>query len=172
MNPFIAEVCWWGGNFAPRSWAFCSGQLLSIASNTALFSIIGCTYGGDCRTSMALPDLRGRVTLGAGEGPGLAYYQLGQRGGQENVVLTVFDLPSHSHTVKPKYSDIPGVNSPANAYVGTLPTGTNHVGTVPSGNMASATVGFTGGTQSHNNMGPSLVTSHIIALFGVFPSRN
>ncbi len=172
MNPFIAEVCWWGGNFAPRNWNFCNGQLLAIASNTALFSLIGCTYGGDCRTSMALPDLRGRVTVGEGTGPGLFSYQLGSRGGQEDVVLIVPTIPSHSHIVKPKYSNAPSVNSPANAYVGELPTGTNHVGTSPNGNMGAASVSNTGGTQSHNNMAPWLATSHIIAMFGIFPSRS
>lgn len=172
MNPFIAEISWWGGNFAPRSWEFCNGQLLAISSNTALFSLIGCTYGGDCRTSMALPDLRGRVTLGEGNGPGLSDYQLGERGGQEDVVLMITQLPSHNHVVMPKYSNAPSVNSPANAFVGELPAGTNHVGTVPSGNMGTASVTNTGGTQSHENMAPFLNTSHIIALYGVYPSRS
>lgn len=171
MNPFIAEVGWWGGNFAPRTWAFCNGQLLAIASNTALFSLIGCTFGGDCRTSMALPDLRGRVTIGEGTGPGLSPYQWGQRGGQEDVVLTVLTMPSHTHFVQPKYSNAPSVNTPENNFIGQLPPGSNHVGTIASGYMGGAKVTNTGGTQSHDNMSPYLNTSHIIALFGVYPSR-
>ena len=172
MNPFIAEVDWWGGNFAPRSWAFCNGQLLAIASNTALFSLIGCTYGGDCRASFALPDLRGRVTIGEGRGPGLSSYQLGQRGGQENVVLIIPTMPSHNHVVKPRYSDAPSVPNPANAYVGQLPANATHVGTTPNGNMGVATVSNSGSTQDHNNMAPYQATSHIIAMFGIFPSRS
>ena len=97
MDPFIGSVCIFGGNFAPRSWAFCDGQLLAISSNTALFSILGTIYGGDGRTTFALPDLRGRMPVGPRNGPGLSDYRLGERGGQEEVVLNTTQIPSHSH---------------------------------------------------------------------------
>ena len=97
MDPFIGEIVMFGGNFAPRGWAFCDGQLLAIASNTALFSVLGTTYGGDGRTTFALPDLRGRVPIHPGHGPGLSAYALGQKGGTETVTLTQNQMPSHSH---------------------------------------------------------------------------
>jgi microcystin-dependent protein len=96
MNPFIGLICMFGGNFAPRGWAFCDGQLLSIAQNTALFSILGTTYGGDGRTTFALPDLRGRVAMHPGNGPGLSPKSLGQRGGTETNTLNQLQLPSHN----------------------------------------------------------------------------
>ncbi|MCP4123361.1 MAG: hypothetical protein GY751_16535 [Bacteroidetes bacterium] len=98
-NPFLAEVIMFAGNFAPRGWAFCDGQLLSIAQNTAVFSLLGATYGGDGRTTFGLPDLRGRVAIHPGTGPGLSPVTLGQRGGQQNVTLTINNLPSHTHTI-------------------------------------------------------------------------
>ena len=99
MDPFIGQIIMFGGNFAPRAWAFCNGQLLSIAQNTALFSILGTTYGGDGRTTFALPDMRGRVAIhsGGSTGPGLSPYQLGQRGGTQTVNLSVLQMPSHNH---------------------------------------------------------------------------
>lgn len=99
MDPFIAEICMFAGNFAPRGWAFCEGQLLAISSHSALFSLLGTTYGGDGRTTFGLPDLRGRTPIHPGHGPGLSSYKLGQRGGQETVTLTQLQMPSHSHTV-------------------------------------------------------------------------
>src|SRR5215207_9632471 len=98
-EPFIGEIRMFGGNFAPRGWAFCEGQLLSIAQNTALFSILGTTYGGNGTTTFALPDLRGRVPIQPGQGPGLSPYTLGQMSGQENVTLLITNIPAHTHTL-------------------------------------------------------------------------
>lgn len=98
MDPFLAEICIFAGNFAPRGWAFCNGQLLAINQNSALFSLLGTTYGGDGRTTFALPDLRGRTPVHPGTGPGLSTYKLGARGGVETVTLTQNQMPSHTHT--------------------------------------------------------------------------
>ena len=100
MEPFIGQIMMFGGNFAPRNWAFCDGQILAINSHTALFSILGTTYGGDGRTSFALPDLRGRAPIGEGQGPGLSNYHLGFMGGVENVTLNVNQIPPHAHDVR------------------------------------------------------------------------
>ena len=114
-EPFIAEIIMFGGNFAPRGWAFCDGQLLSISSNTALFSILGTTFGGDGRTTFALPDMRGRVSVHPGTGPGLSNRRLGERGGTETVGLNASQIPSHNHTFAPPCSTNDGTaDSPAN----------------------------------------------------------
>lgn len=161
MDPFIGQIVMFGGNFAPRGWAFCDGQLLDIASNQALFSILGTTYGGDGRTTFALPDLRGRSAMHPGSGPGLTPRALGARGGAESVTLTTQEMPSHHHGViaatgpvdptQPKY-----VESQAAATSVTVADRTDNVG----------------GGQAHNNMAPFTCVNFIIALVGVFPSRN
>ena len=181
MTPFIGQIQPFGFNFAPRGWAFCNGQLEAISSNTALFSLYGTTYGGDGRTTFGLPDLRGRVMMHLGNGPGLPSYSWGQRGGQTDVTLIATQIPSHNHT------------GALNAGTGTATTGTadgnalahetRSSGDVPdiyvSGvtpNIAmhagSIAVGNTGGGQSHNNMQPYLVINICCALQGVFPSRS
>ncbi|TCL10321.1 microcystin-dependent protein [Roseivirga ehrenbergii] len=104
MDPFLGEIVMFAGNFAPRGWAFCDGQLMAISQNTALFSILGTTYGGDGRTTFALPDLRGRAAIHPGTGPGLSNYRLGQRGGVETVTLNQLQIPSHSHIAIPSTS--------------------------------------------------------------------
>ena len=105
-SPFIGQITLFAGNFAPRGWAFCNGQLLSIAQNTALFSILGTTYGGNGQTTFALPDLRGRVPVHAGQGPGLSNYDLGQQGGAESVTLTTAQMPAHTHPANANASRI------------------------------------------------------------------
>src|SRR3954465_13916452 len=104
-TPFIGQISLFGGNFAPRGWAFCKGQLLAISQNTALFSILGTTYGGNGQTTFALPDLRGRVPIHFGQGPGLSSYALGETGGAETTTLTVNELPAHTHAVSPRASN-------------------------------------------------------------------
>ncbi|MEZ6135456.1 MAG: tail fiber protein [Pirellulaceae bacterium] len=169
-EPFIGQIIMFGGNFAPRGWAFCDGQLLPIAQNTALFSILGTTYGGDGRTTFGLPDLRGRVPLHAGSGPGLSPRPLGFRGGSESVVLQVANLPAHSHSLK----------ASTNEATTQVPTGQvladarlNAYGAGPAAAvMEDSSIGSTGGNQPIGIAPPQLAINFIIALQGIFPSRS
>lgn len=175
MEPFIAQIIMFGGNFAPRGWAFCDGQLLPISQYTALFSIIGTTYGGDGRTTFGLPDLRGRVPIHVGTGVGLPTLRLGQKGGEASVILQVNQIPAHTHSaaiqaVSPLErgtTTVPDPTSAYNAQGGVYATGKNS-------KMAadSVLVNQTGGNQPHDNMQPYQVVSYIIALQGTFPSRS
>ena len=178
-EPFIAEIVMFGGNFAPRSWAFCDGQLLSIANNTALFSLLGTTYGGDGRTTFGLPDLRGRTAIHPGNGPGLSSYRLGEKGGSESVRLTVSQIPSHNHSVSAvlKGKDTSGNSASPNNNTLASKSRTNiYSSDAPDVNMTAASVAGAqsnvGGSTGHENRMPFLAVNHIIALFGVYPSRN
>jgi microcystin-dependent protein len=156
-----------GGNFAPRGYALCNGQLLSIAQNTALFSILGTTYGGDGVQTFGLPDLRGRTPVHAGQGPGLSPYTLGQNGGSESVVLATNELPNHNHQINVGSAET--TNAPSGALLaqnGSYATGS------PTGQMANNAVAGTGSNLPHANIQPYLTVNFIIALQGVFPSRN
>ncbi|MCF4100075.1 tail fiber protein [Gillisia sp. M10.2A] len=166
MEPFLGEVILFAGNFAPRDWALCNGQLLAISQNSALFSILGTTYGGDGRTTFALPDLRGRAPIHAGRGAGLSDRILGSRSGAEITTLTALNLPSHNHSISAAEegnTDVPNDNYIAGA-------GLNSYSTVT--DTASKSTGNTGNSQAFNNMPPYLVMNYIIALQGIFPSRN
>ena len=173
-DPFIGQIQTFGFSFAPRGWAKCDGQLLQISSNTALFSLLGTTYGGDGRTTFGLPDLRGRVALHQGTGPGLTNRKLGQKGGAETVLLNANTMPTHTHVATLK-----GTTQPA-AQLDDTPTGkvlakgnTYHTGNSNTDMGAtSITNADTGGGQAHANMQPYLVINVCIALSGVFPSRN
>ena len=190
MEPAIGQIFMFGGNFAPRGYAYCDGQLLSINQNQALFSILGTTYGGDGRTTFALPDLRGRTPVGQGHGPGLANRPLGQRSGTEYNNLTANQLPAHTHsaditpltftpfvTVSSEQGE---EGSPAGNFLASdqvtmyadSPTSGAHLNGVVAGLSGTLTVASQGGSQSFNNMQPSEVVHYIIALVGVFPSRN
>jgi microcystin-dependent protein len=167
-TPFIGQISMFGGNFAPRSWAFCNGQIQTIAQNTALFSILGTTYGGNGQTTFALPDLRGRVPIHPGQGPGLSNYSLGQQGGTETVTLITQQIPAHNHSLV-------GNNTAAND---NLPNGNAladsaiYTNAAPNAQMNAASIGNTGGNQPHPNIQPYLCINFIIALSGIFPSRN
>jgi microcystin-dependent protein len=166
-DPFIAEVKIFAGNFAPRSFAFCNGQLLSIAQNTALFALIGTIYGGNGQTTFGLPNLQGRAPMHPGNGPGLSPRQLGETGGSETVTLTSAQLASHSHPVRAASNATSA--APAGNFFGSAPmynTGGNTVA------MAADSVTESGGGQPHNNMQPYLAINFIICLQGIFPSRN
>lgn len=172
-EPFVAEIRIFAGNFAPRGWAFCDGQLLPISQNTALFSLIGTTYGGDGRSTMGLPNLQGRAPMHAGRGPGLSDRRLGQRGGVETVTLTEAQMPNHDHTLqgvqRPATQDDPGPQFYPGVAVGATPyrnTVSNMV------NMADQALVNSGGSQPHNNMQPYLTVNYIIALVGLYPSRS
>jgi len=182
-EPFLAEIIMFGGNFNPRGWALCDGQILPISQYSALFSLLGTTYGGDGRTTFALPDLRGRSAVHPGTGPGLSPIRLGDRGGAEKYKLTVAQMPSHSHAASTSAtlnginaagnSASPGGNSLAskrrtNIYSATAPNVAMAAGSV----TASTTVTSSGGGLSFSIRDPYLGVNHIIALEGIFPSRN
>lgn len=172
-EPFIGEIKMFAGNFAPRGWATCQGQILSIAQNTALFSLLGTTYGGNGQTTFALPDLRGRAPVHWGQGPGLPPFSLGQMAGQEAVTLLASNLPAHGHGVMAS-GDLAGATSAAGALLGAK--GRGGVDVYASGGaatqLAPGTSSATGGSQAHPNLQPSLAIVFIIALEGIFPSRN
>jgi len=171
-EPFIAEIRIFAGNFAPRSWAFCNGQLLPIAQNTALFSLIGTTYGGDGRSTTALPNLQGRAPMHPGRGPGLTSRRLGQRGGVEHVTLTEAQMPNHTHTLMSQTAPgIPGAPTDRvlSRALGAAPYQSAANNLVA---MADQALPNAGGSQQHNNMQPFLTMNFIIALQGLYPSRS
>jgi microcystin-dependent protein len=171
-EPFVAEIRIFAGNFAPRSWAFCNGQLLPISQNTALFSLIGTTYGGDGRTTTALPDLQGRAPMHPGRGPGLTDRRLGQRGGVEMVTLTEAQMPNHNHTAR-ALSDPADLFSPANRSLARSRNGNAYQSSASNlVELGSAVMPSAGGSQAHNNMQPYLTINYIIALQGLYPSRS
>jgi len=179
-DPFIAEIIMFGGNFAPRGWAFCDGQLLSISQNSALFSLLGTNFGGDGRTTFGLPDLRSRFPMHPGTGPGLSSRRLGEKSGTENVTLNVNQIPPHNHTATGTIKtsgDAANTNNPnsnalalAEAY-SDQPFAATSPPTLRAGSVET-TSADTGGGQSHNNMPPFQCVNFIIALQGIFPSRN
>ena len=169
-EPFVAEVRIWALNFAPRGWAFCNGQILPIAQNTALFSLVGTTYGGDGRTTFGLPNLQGRAAMHPGRGPGLTARRLGEVGGNDTITLTEAQVPSHNHTER-AFGSLPNDTIPTNNI---LSRTTINIFSDP-GNlqqMNAESLATTGGSQAHNNMQPSLVLNFCIALVGIYPSRS
>ncbi len=175
MDPFLGEIRLFAGNFAPIGWALCQGQLLPIAQNTALFSIIGTTYGGDGIRTFALPDLRGRVVVSFGQGQGLSPYQQGQVGGAENSTLTTAQMPAHSHTVNASETATTGDPKgavPAKTVGPTIGQDPKAYAAASDGTtMNNAMIGIAGGSQPVSILQPYLVINYIIALQGVFPSR-
>jgi len=160
ITPFIGEIRMFSGNFEPRSWRFCHGQILSIAENTALFSIIGTTYGGNGQTTFALPDLRGRVAMGTGQGAGLSPRTLGQMAGQETVTLTPNEMPAHTHVVRAKTGTTSTEQSPANNLFGMPSLLKPYATGSPDATMYSQTLSATGGSQPHTNLQPFTVSRH------------
>jgi microcystin-dependent protein len=170
-DPFVGEIRLFGGNFAPQGWALCNGQLLAIAQNTALFSLLGTNYGGDGRTTFALPDLRGRAPIHMGQGSGLTPRSIGSVSGRETVALTTQECPVHSHSA----SGANGANqpSPVGNFWSTDPNGnTAAYSTTANSVMSLAAIGAAGAGQPHDNMQPYLAVNYIIALAGVFPPRS
>jgi microcystin-dependent protein len=181
MEGVIGYVTMFAGNFAPKAWAFCAGQVINIASNTALFSILGTTYGGNGTTTFALPDLRGRTIVGVGTGPGLSSYSLGQVGGTENTTLNITQMPAHVHPVavvaaNPVTEDIANITTASgNVYARDI-AGLNPYAGGPNVNMgplqASLTMAPAGNNQPYSNLRPLLGLNQIICQFGVYPARN
>ena len=180
-EPFLGMIMIVPYNFAPRGWAFCNGQILPIAQNTALFSLLGTTFGGNGQTTFALPDMRGRAALSSGQGPGLSSYDLGQVGGTESTTITINQMPAHTHPLTPKGQASNSGDGTTGEADGTFPakaTGVNmyaassdgsHLGADPSG---ATQTGLTGGSQPISILQPYLVLNFCIALEGIFPSRN
>ena len=168
MEPYIGQITMFAGNFAPRGWAFCDGQLLPISSHTALFSLLGTIYGGDGRTSFALPDLRGRLPVHAGNSPGLTQKLIGQKGGTENVTVTVNQMPVHTHT--PQATNTPGSGSdPTGAVPAGATGGSYYTAAAPAQEMNASAVSSVGSGQPHSNMQPFLGIHFCIALLGYYP---
>lgn len=176
MDGTIGEIRLFAGNFAPRNWAFCAGQLMSISQNTALFSILGTTYGGNGQTTFALPDLRGRVPVGTGQGPGLSNKDLGQLAGVETVTLSTTQMPAHNHLVNVNSgagtSGAPNGNFIAGAVDATANALPSFATAANANTLNAGSIANTGGSQPHENMPPYLGLNYIICLFGIFPSRN
>jgi microcystin-dependent protein len=177
-EPFLGQISMFAGNFAPRGWAYCDGQLLAISQNTALFSILGTTYGGDGRSSFGLPDLRGRFPMHPGHGPGLTSHRWGERGGREEYTLSISEMPSHSHTgTMHAESAQADSNSPINRLLA-FPLQDDYIysSSAPTPNQTmhadSLQIRNTGGGQPFPIVNPYTCIYFIIALQGIFPSRN
>ncbi len=180
MEGYIAQIMMFAGTFAPKGWAYCDGSILSIASNTALFSLVGTTYGGNGTTTFALPDFRGRVAVGTGNGPGLSPRTLGEVAGTEGVTLLTSNMPAHNHPATATVQvGVTNVTANSDDPDGSLLTttgaafyatgaGSGHLGGV----TANVTTGIVGSNQPVSTMQPYLVMNYVICLYGIFPSRN
>jgi microcystin-dependent protein len=173
-DPFLAEIRIFPFNFAPKGWAWCNGQLLPLSQNTALFSLLGTTYGGDGKSTFALPNLQGRGPMHPGQGPGLSLHDLGETGGSETVTLLAAEIPIHSHALQGTQG-IANQNSPSGLLFG-RPFGGGSPYTAPAGavivSMSDQALAPAGGDQPHNNLMPYLTFYFNIALQGVFPPRS
>ena len=168
-QPYIGEIRMFAGEFAPVGWELCDGRVLPIAENDALFNLVGTTYGGDGVETFGLPDLRGRMPLGQGAGPGLSQYSLGESAGTETVTLTVGNLPAHRHTAMGAAA-APDTPSPVGAVWASRSSTPYTAVPVATNPMNATTIGPTGGSQAHDNVAPYLAVTFIIALFGIYPS--
>lgn len=171
MEPFIGEIQMFAFSFAPRNWAFCSGQLLPINQNQALFSLLGTQYGGDGRTNFALPDFRGRSMVHFGQGPGLSTINIGERSGTTTNTLLISNMPSHTHVVNVAVNTATGTTADVINYLASSPNAFKD--SVQSGSfLGGVTSGATGQAQPFSVQNPYLGISHCIALVGIFPSRD
>lgn len=177
MDEYIGMIKIFAGNFAPRGWAFCNGQLLAINQYSAVYAILGTMYGGNGVNNFALPNLSGRAPIGFGQGPGLSNYVIGQIGGVEGVTLATTQIPSHSHTLNVN-NEKAGVAVPTSLSSIAAPVDINgdaasgYSQAAPNTQMSPASIGATGGNASHENRAPFIALNYIICLEGIFPSRN
>lgn len=171
-EPFVGQIKMFAGTFAPRGFADCDGQLLAVSQNDALFSLLGTIYGGDGRTTFGLPDLRGRVPIHEGTGPGLSPRNLGSRSGAETATLSTNEMPSHNHVVFAT-SQVATDTMPSSAQVPAQPSALIYYDETddPPSFLNSNVISLAGGSQAHNNMAPYLTIRFIIALVGIYPSR-
>jgi microcystin-dependent protein len=170
-DPFVAEIRIFPFNFAPKGWAFCDGQILPISQNTALFSLLGTTYGGDGKSTFALPNLQGAAPMHPGQGPGLSLHSLGETGGSESVTLLQSEMPVHSHTLRAQTVDNADITNPGPAVVYAPSTGGALYQRTSNTYLSPQALTPAGGDFPHNNMQPYLTLSFCIALQGVFPPR-
>lgn len=175
-EPFLGEIRMAGFNFAPRGWAFCNGQILSIAQNTALFSLLGTTFGGNGQTTFALPNMQSRMPMHWGQGAGLSSRSIGEQSGTESVTLITNQMPAHNHTLnvadEEGNSFTPGGRIPAATVVPPSTNANSYFNGAANAAMSPNAVSVVGGSQPHDNMPPYLCVTFIIALEGIFPSRN
>jgi microcystin-dependent protein len=174
MDPFVAEIRIFPFNFAPKGWAFCDGQLLPLSQNTALFSLLGTTYGGDGKSTFALPDMQGNAPMHPGQGPGLSLHDLGEIGGSETVTLLESEIPAHSHFIRAHDLDFADTQNPSNGSVlGKSANGLAYQQQTAQNLVAMSpnALAPAGGDQPHNNLQPYLTLLFCIALQGVFPPR-
>lgn len=170
-DPFVAEIRIFPFNFAPKGWAFCDGQLLPLSQNTALFSLLGTTYGGDGKSTFALPDLQGRAPMHPGQGPGLSLHDLGETGGSETVALLQSEMPLHAHALRANTLDVADTNVPSPSASHALSTGGTLYQPTANTQLAPQAVMPAGSSFPHNNMQPYLTLNFNIAMQGVFPPR-
>lgn len=169
-DPFVAEIRIVPFNFAPRGWAWCDGQILPLSQNTALFSLLGTTYGGNGKSNFALPDLQGRAPMHPGEGPGLSLHDLGETGGEETVTLLESEIPNHSHTIRVS-NDIAESKEPSGKALSKSDLAVYNNTSGPNNSLRQEAISAAGGNLPHNNMMPYLTLYFNIALQGVFPPR-
>ena len=170
-DPFVAEIRIFPFNFAPTGWAFCNGQIMPLSQNTALFSLLGTTYGGDGRSNFALPNLQGSAPMHPGQGPGLSLHDLGEMGGSETVSLLESEVPSHSHALLADLLDIADTNVVSSTASFALSSGGTLYQAASNATLSDQALAPAGGDQPHNNMMPYLTLNFCIALQGVFPPR-
>jgi microcystin-dependent protein len=173
-DPFVAEIRIFPFNFAPKGWAWCDGQLMPLSQNTALFSLLGTTYGGNGQTTFALPDLQGRAPMHPGQGPGLSLHDLGETGGSQTVTLLESEIPAHNHFVRAHALDLAELNAPSPVRVLAQSANMQLYNTTSNANLVSLApeaLPPAGGDQPHNNLQPYLTFYFNIALQGVFPPR-
>lgn len=170
-DPFLGSIMMVGFNFAPIGWLLCNGQLVSIADNDALYSLIGTNFGGDGITTFGLPDLRGRIPIHQGQGPGTSNYVIGQMAGTETVTLTVNQIPSHNHSLLASTAS-GSAGSPAGDYIAVNADGITSYSGSATGNLNAGSIQSQGGNQPHNNMQPYLVVNFCIAMNGIYPTQS